>query len=327
MIIIFNMNIFLSAFSAPTASISSALLSSGSALISSSSALISSSSALLSLPSGFNLFGLHINFYGIISALGYLLAVILTTVFAKKRGFKTEDILTLALYVIPLAIVGARLGFVLFKLENYHNFWDIFKIWEGGLMFYGGLVGGVIGLVLYCLIHKKNFLALADAIVPALLLGQALGRWGNFFNQEAYGTPVTNPAWQWFPFAVYIDNCTMADCTCAGSGWHLATFFYESLWNLLCFAVLVTLLYKANFRQNGCIGTLYLVLYGIGRIFIEGLRTDSLYLGSVRVSQLISGIFIVVGTAAFAYFLWKDYRIRKGKPTNLFPKKNKENDK
>ena len=154
----------------------------------------------LSIPDGFYLFGLHVHFYGIISAVAYLLGVVITCLIAKKRGFKSDDILVLACYVIPLAIIGARVYYVLFKLDQYTNFWDVFKIWEGGLAFYGGLIGGALGVGIYCLIHKKNFLALIDLIAVSMILSQSIGRWGNFFNQEAYGTIVTDPKFQWFPF-------------------------------------------------------------------------------------------------------------------------------
>lgn len=257
--------------------------------------------SLLSIPNGFNIGALHVNFYGITSALSYLLGVIMTVVNAKKRGFKTEDIVTLAVYVIPLCVIGARIYYVLFSLDHYTNFWDVFKIWEGGLAFYGGLIGGAVGVLLFCLIHKKNFFALADIIVPSLVIGQALGRWGNFFNQEAYGYAVTDPAWQWFPFAVYID----------GSGWHMATFFYESLWNFVSFIILMLMLYKVNFKENGYVAFSYLILYGIGRAIIEGLRTDSLYLGSMRVSQVLSIIFIGCGVVGLTLLYLKEKRKKK----------------
>ncbi len=265
----------------------------------------------LGITNGFYLFGLKINFYGIISAFSYLLGVILVMKFAKKRGFKAEDILLLAIYVIPLCVIGARIYYVLFRLDSYKNFWDIFKIWEGGLGFYGGLIGGGIGVLIYCLIHKKNFFALADIMMPALILCQGIGRWGNFFNQEAYGYPVTNPSMQWFPFAVFIDNCSMADCTCAGSGWHLATFFYEFLWNVIGFTLLLIMLYRINFKHNGVIAFSYLVIYGIGRAIFEGLRTDSLYIGSLRVSQLLSIIFVVVGASYLLFYAIKSYLNKK----------------
>ena len=256
--------------------------------------------SLLSVPSYFEIGNLRINFYGLISALSYLLGVLITIKNAKKRGFKTEDIIVLALYVIPLCVIGARIYYVLFRLDYYTNFWDVFKIWEGGLGFYGGLIGGALGVVLYCAIHKKNFFALIDIIAPGLILGQALGRWGNFFNQEAYGYAVTDPALQWFPFAVYID----------GSGWHLATFFYESLWNFISFIGLELLLYRVEFKTYGMLGAFYLIFYGSGRVWIEGLRTDSLYWGSVRISQLLSGIFIIFGVLVLVWYFFKYHRKR-----------------
>ncbi len=260
-------------------------------------------SLLLSIPDGFVLFGHKIYFYGITSALSYLMGVVFTVIFAKKRGLKFEDILTLACYVIPFAIIGARLYYVLFKLDSYKNFIDIFKIWEGGLGFYGGLIGGALGLLLGCIIHKKNIFAVADIIAPSLILAQALGRWGNFFNQEAYGYAVTNPSLQWFPFAVYIDDA---------SSWHLATFFYESLWNFVSFGILAFMLCKIKFKDNCIIFASYLVLYGLGRVWIEGLRTDSLYLGSIRISQLLSILFIIGGLSYIIYCIIKN---RKKKDT------------
>lgn len=270
----------------------------------------------LSIPDGFYLFGLHVHFYGIISAIAYLLGVVITCLIAKKRGFKSDDILVLACYVIPLAIIGARTYYVLFKLDQYTNFWDVFKIWEGGLAFYGGLIGGALGVGIYCLIHKKNFLALIDLIAVSMILSQAIGRWGNFFNQEAYGTIVTDPKFQWFPFSVYIE---------ALGEWHLATFFYESLWNLMTFAVLITLLYKVKFKANGIVAAYYLVIYGTGRFFIESLRTDSLYWGPFRISQVLSLIFVVVG---LAYIITNAIVNRKKSPliyeVQEMPKNKKE---
>ncbi|MBP3619091.1 MAG: prolipoprotein diacylglyceryl transferase [Clostridia bacterium] len=246
----------------------------------------------LSIPSSFDLFGLKVNFYGLITALSYIAGILITCLLAKKRGFKGEDIITLACYVVPFAIIGARVYYVLFKLENYTNFWDVFKIWEGGLAFYGGLIGGAIAVLLYCKIHKKNFFALLDIIAPALIFAQALGRWGNFFNQEAFGIVIKNPSLQWFPFAVFIDRTQQ---------WHAATFFYESMWNLITFAVLIVLLYKCKFKHNGIIASFYLLLYGIGRLWIEGLRTDSLYIGNIRISQLLSIIFVIIGATTIIY--------------------------
>lgn len=266
--------------------------------------------SLFLINNSFQLFGLTINYYGIISALGYLIGVIVVCLFAKKRGFTTDDIILLACYVIPLAIIGARIYYVIFSLDEFNSFWEVFEIWNGGLGFYGGLIGGAFGVVLYCLIHKKNFLKLADIVVLGLVLGQGIGRWGNFVNQEAYGFYIDNPSLQWFPFGVYIEHCHQAGCACSGSGWHLATFFYEFLSNLIIFTILTILICKVNFKNNGIIASLYLILYGIGRFWVEGLRMDSLYLGPFRVSQLVSVIFILCGLAYIIYCIIQNRRKR-----------------
>ena len=256
----------------------------------------------------FEIFGLTINYYGLISALGYLIGVIVSCLYAKKRGFKVEDIITLACFVIPLAIIGARIYYVLFSLDEFTNFWDIFKIWEGGLGFYGGLIGGALGVVLYCVIFKKNFLKLADVVVAGLVIGQGIGRWGNFVNQEAFGYYIDNPSMQWFPFGVYIEHCHQAGCTCPGYGWHLATFFYEFMNNTIIFIVLSILLFKVKFKNNGIIAACYLIMYGFCRFIVEGLRTDSLYLGPFRISQLLSIVFIILGVSYIVFCAIKNKR-------------------
>lgn len=159
---------------------------------------------LINMVNGFTIFGLEIKFYGIIIALGMLLGIIVATKNTKFRNLKADDIYTLALYVLPLAIIGARLYFVAFYDYDY-TFWEIFDIKSGGLAIYGGVIGGAAGALLFCLIHKKKFLNISDVAVISLILGQGIGRWGNFFNQEAYGYEVTNKALQWFPYAVYIE--------------------------------------------------------------------------------------------------------------------------
>lgn len=256
----------------------------------------------------FEIFGLTINYYGLISALGYLVGVIVSCFYAKKRGFKADDIITLACFVIPLAIIGARIYYVLFSLDEFTNFWDVFKIWEGGLGFYGGLIGGALGVVLYCLIFKKNFLKLADVVVAGLILGQGIGRWGNFVNQEAFGYYIDNANMQWFPFGVYIEHCHQSGCTCPGYGWHLATFFYEFMNNLIIFIVLSLLLFKVKFKNDGMVASCYLIMYGFCRFIVEGLRMDSLYLGLFRISQLLSIVFILCGIAYIVFCVVKNKR-------------------
>lgn len=262
----------------------------------------------------FTIFGINIAYYGLIIAIGMGLGVFLACRNAKFRGLKGDDIIILACYVIPLSIIGARLYFVLFSLEQFTSFWQIFEIWKGGMAIYGGVIGGAIGVMIYCLIHKKNFLDVADVVVPSLLLGQVIGRWGNFFNQEAYGYYISNPSAQWFPIGVYIEDCHQAVCECGGSGWHLATFFYESIWNLCVFALLLILLRKNKTRLRGSLMCLYLIGYGAGRVWIEGLRTDSLYLGSLRVSQFLSILLILFG---IVFIIVNAVLYKKGKIRDL----------
>lgn len=237
-------------------------------------------------PVAFEIFGRPIYWYGILIATGVLLGIYLAMRYARRLNYDPEMILDFALLAIPFAIIGARLYYVVFQWEIYkNNPVDIFKIWQGGLAIYGAVIGGVIAAGIFSRWRKIKFWDLADIVAPSLILGQAIGRWGNFFNQEAYGNLVTDPAWQWFPFAVYIE---------AREEWHLATFFYESMWNFLVFIFLMW--YRKRRKRSGDIFLLYLLLYSCGRIVIEGFRTDSLYLGPFRVSQLLAGLLIVFST-------------------------------
>lgn len=251
-------------------------------------------------PDGFSIGGLEIKFYGVIMALSMLLGIVLACKLAKKRGIKTDDILLLALILLPCAVVGARLYYCLFYAYDY-SFAEIFNLRQGGLAIYGGVIGGVIGVVIYCLIKKdiKMIGVICDICAPCLILGQALGRWGNFFNQEAYGNIITNPNFQWFPFAVFIED---------ENAWFQATFFYESLWNAIGLAILLVVYYKS--KHIGTTTASYLIWYGLGRLWIEGLRSDSLYIGntSIRVSQLLSALLIVLG---IVYLVYNYIRSRK----------------
>lgn len=232
-------------------------------------------------------------------AVAMLIGVLLACKLAKKRGIKSDDIYLLAVIVLPCAIVGARLYYCFFYDYNY-NFWELFNTKQGGLALYGGVIGGIIGVIIYSFIKKdiKIVLTLFDVCAPCLLLGQAIGRWGNFFNQEAYGNFVSNTKLQWFPFSVWIENCWEKGCVCSGqgvAGWHYATFFYESLWNLIGVAILLLIYYKTS--KTGYTTAMYFIWYGIGRSLIEGLRTDSLYIAStnIRVSQALSVVLVLIG--------------------------------
>ena len=260
----------------------------------------------------FTIFGLNIAYYGLIIAIGMALGVFFACKNARFRGLKTDDIILVACYTLPFAIIGARLYFVLFSLDSFHSFWEIFEIWNGGMAIYGGIIGGAIGLTLYCLIHKKNFLDVADIAVISIAFGQALGRWGNFINQEAYGRYVSNPSAQWFPLSVYIKECNQAGCLCGGHGWHMATFFYESMWDFMTFAILLVLLRKNKLKLRGSLMCFYLIIYGIGRAWVEGLRMDSLMIGVLRTSQFLSILLIIFAVTFIlvSYFLNKKGKIK-----------------
>ena len=233
----------------------------------------------------FLFFGLEVTYYGFLIAVGMALGVFVACKNAKFRGFKSDDIIILACYVLPLAVIGAKLYYLTFSGQPF-SFWDIFKIWEAGLAIYGGVIGGVLGLVIYCLIHKKNILDMCDIAAPSLILGQAIGRIGCYFAGCCYGIEVTDPSLTWFPLSTFVHG-----------GWHLSTFFYESIWDFATFLLLILLLRKNKVRQRGTIVALYFIVYGTGRAWIEALRGDSLYLGAIKVSQLLSILLIVLGIA------------------------------
>ncbi len=236
-----------------------------------------------------NLFGIegfNIAWYGVIISFGMILGVILASYRAKKNGFQTDLIFDFFLIALPVAIVCARLYYVIFEWSDYAgNLLKIFAIRQGGLAIYGGVLGGLLTAVLFCIIKKFPILKFLDLAIPSLVLGQAIGRWGNFMNQEAYGPLITNAKLQFFPYGVYI--------TAIGE-WHQATFFYESIWNLFLFIGL--LLISTKIKRDGVLLSTYFIVYGTGRFLIEGLRTDSLYIFHlIKVSQLLSLLLIILG--------------------------------
>ena len=234
------------------------------------------------LSGSFSIFGLTINLYGLIIAIGMLIAVFVVTKICHHRGFKSEDIFLVALYAIPLAIIGARLYYVIFS-DNSFTFWQVFEIWKGGMAIYGGVIGGAAGVVLYCVIHKKNFIKIADIAVVGLILGQGIGRIGCYFANCCYGIEVTNEALQWFPLSTQIHGI-----------WHYSTFFYESFCDLIIFGVLLFLITK-KIRTPGIIMSLYFAFYGFVRCIIEQFRGDSLYLLGMKVSQMLSLFLLIAG--------------------------------
>lgn len=239
-------------------------------------------SIVMMLKNNISFLGITLNMYGLIIAIGMLIAVFVVTKICKQRGFKKEDIFLVALYAIPCAIVGARLYYVIFSDTSF-TFWQIFEIWKGGMAIYGGVIGGALGVVAYCLIHKKNFLKLADIAVIGLILGQSIGRIGCYFADCCYGIEVLNPAFQWFPISTQINGV-----------WHYSTFFYESICDMIIFIILLVLITK-RIHTPGIIMGLYFAFYGFVRCIIETFRGDSLYFLGMKVSQLLSLILLIAG--------------------------------
>ncbi len=263
----------------------------------------------------FSVFGRDIYWYGVLMALGIVIAVLLAMREAKRKQLNEDTVLDLCLVIIPCGVVGARLYYVLFELDQYlADPIRMLYIWEGGLAIFGAVIGGLIGMLVYARKKKLRFLKLADLIAPGLVLAQAIGRWGNFFNQEAFGLPVTNPDLLWFPMSVKIDTPwnggfhTFNGVPCS-EPYHLATFFYESFWCVLVFLFLWFILRKRT-KHDGDVFIWYVMLYGFERMFVEGLRGDSLWLieGAVRVSQLLSALLFL---AALGFLLVRHFKEKK----------------
>ena len=229
-------------------------------------------------PRGFSLLGLDIRFYGIIIALGLLLAVIYGLKRSKQFGLKEDDILDGVLGIVPLSIICARLYYCIFSWQDFAaDPIRVLYIWEGGIAIYGAVIGAVIGVVVFCLIKKIKLGAVLDLVALGFLIGQCIGRWGNFFNREAFGAETES-----------FLRMGLFNTLSQSYQYYHPTFLYESLWNLVGF---VALHFLSKYRQyDGQIALGYAAWYGLGRTFIEGLRTDSLYWGSIRVSQLLAAV-------------------------------------
>ncbi len=260
----------------------------------------------------FTILGKDIYWYGVIIAFALIIGIILASAEAKKRGYSPEVVLDYMILAVPLAIIGARAYYVIFNYSDYQgDFLKMIAVWDGGIAIYGAVIGGIFAAILLRLFRKFPALTILDICAPSLVLGQALGRWGNFINQEAYGNPVLNPSWQFFPYAVYIETPKVAGQL---PGYYMATFFYESAWNFLVFLILLMLL-KSLRKYRGGIFAAYVMLYGIGRFFIEGLRTDSLMLTeSIRVSQALALVLVVLGAFYLAFTVARkpEYRAYDG---------------
>jgi len=257
----------------------------------------------------FTIFGKDVYWYGILMAIAVGIAVLLALKEAKRKNITQDTVIDLCLVLVPCGIIGARLYYVIFELEQYlADPIRILYIWEGGLAIFGAVIGGAIGLFVYTRRKKISFLRVADIIVPGLVLAQAIGRWGNFFNQEAFGFPITDPSMTWFPYAVEITVPHTFNGVPCEYPFHMATFFYESMWCLLVFLFLWSM--RKKFKHDGDATIWYFLLYSAERMFVEGLRGDSLWLirDVIRVSQALS---LVLFVACAAFLLIRHVREKK----------------
>lgn len=249
-------------------------------------------------PVAFNLGNLSVKWYGVIMALAIILAVSMAIIEGRKRQIESDDFVDLLLWAVPLGYVGARIYYVIFEWRYYAQHPDqIIAIWNGGIAIYGGLLAGLVVLLIFC--YKKMlppFLML-DIITPGVMAAQILGRWGNFINQEAHGGPTTLGFLQ----SLHLPNFIISQMKINGV-YYQPTFLYESFFNLIGLILILVLRHRKHLFKQGEIFMLYLAWYSVVRFFVEGMRTDSLYLwGSIRVSQLLSLILLVIVIGLFIY--------------------------
>lgn len=241
-------------------------------------------------PVAFQIFGLEIRWYGILIATGVLIGAILAIREAKRVGLDEETLMDFLIWEVPLCLVGARLYYVIFSWDLYRdNPIEALNIRNGGLAIHGAIITAIIVAIIFTKIRNINFWTIADVCAPSLILAQSIGRWGNYINQEAYGGP-TN-----LPWGIMVNGVKVHP-----------TFLYESIWNFLVFLFL--LWYGKNKQKvKGEVFLLYIALYSFIRFFIEGLRTDSLMLGTIRVAQLVS----ILGIAISMYIFYKKRKENK----------------
>ena len=245
----------------------------------------------LNPPRSFTVGPLNIYFYGLIIAFGLILAVLYCCRRAREFGIREDDLIDGVLWVTPFAILCARAYYVIFSWEQYAvNPIKALYIWEGGLAIYGGVLGAILGVAVFCKIKKLKISTLLDLTLLGFLIGQSIGRWGNFFNREAFGAE-TDTFLRMGLLNKYTEKVT----------YHHPTFLYESLWNAAGFVIIHKL--SKNRKFDGQVALYYAIWYGLGRCIIEGLRTDSLWWGPFRVSQLLAAISCLAGLCVLIWQL------------------------
>jgi phosphatidylglycerol:prolipoprotein diacylglycerol transferase len=257
----------------------------------------------------FSLFGINVNWYGLIITCGMILAVLYALWHAKHEGVKSDHIIDLALALIFCGVIGARLYYVIMEFDQYlvtgGTFWqnlggtlyNCIAIWNGGLAIYGGIIAGFLAALVVACAKRIPFPVIADIAGPAVMVGQIIGRWGNFVNVEAFGAETTLP-WRMGVLYSFNDGVSFVS-----EKFVHPTFIYESLWNLVGL-ILITYFYKKK-KFHGQMFLTYMTWYGFGRMLIEGLRADSLYVGSIRISQLVGFVTFVIGVVLMVYNLRK----------------------
>ncbi len=237
-----------------------------------------------------------IYWYGILISAAFIIGIFLVQSLAGKRGYDMDHLWTIFLVLIPCAVFGARLYYVIFSWDIYAD--DplrILQTWKGGLAIHGGLLAGILVILIACRKYRMDFFGVLDCFAPAVALGQAIGRWGNYFNGEAYGSVTT------LPWGIHV---------AADQELHHPTFLYESLWDLLVFILLMVLFKKS--KRSGNVVLIYLIVYSVGRFFIEGLRMDSLMIGPFRQAQVLSVCLIIISGAILLYRNRKSNRLAHG---------------
>ncbi len=242
---------------------------------------------------------LTIRWYGLLIAAAVLIGVSLSQYLAKRRHINPDLVGDLVIWLVIAAIPAARLYYVLFNWSAYaQNPGQIIAIWQGGIAIHGAILGGIAAALIFARLNRISFWQLADLVAPSLILGQAIGRWGNFFNSEAFGRPTD------LPWKLYIPP-NQRPAEYADFAYFHPTFLYESLWNLMVFGLLLALFFRAlkgKLRlKAGTLFLVYWVAYSLGRFWIEGLRTDSLMLGPLRIAQVVSLAGIMLGLAGLAW--------------------------
>lgn len=251
------------------------------------------------------IFGIKIYLYAICIVSGILACALLAIPLFKKRGIKPDFILDLMIGIIPCSIICARLWYVLFDIQSFHSFWDIFKIREGGMAIFGGVAGGALGIFIVCKIRKQSIVKVMDLGAAMLPLGQAIGRWGNYFNQEVYGGAVTDPNKFGLPWSVYIES---------EHGYFQALFFYEMCLNTLLFIGLYLFTYFYKGKRTGYGVGLYFIGYGTIRAIMEPMRDSEFNLAffgktlDIPAMTIIGILLALAGAAIIGVCLYKDYK-------------------